>query len=164
MFMNPKEEFIELITEINKAKGLDELSSRMIGILFIEPREVSLDKLAERTGYSLSAVSTAMKMLKNSGLVKKLKKPGSKKIYFYMEKDLMNGFLDLLSKKMQKTVTIMKERVPDIIKKYKSEKGSREEIKILENYYRQLMAMEKIMKKMICIIEDAHRKLEADKK
>lgn len=155
--MTPKEEFIELLTEMNKAKGLDELSSRMIGILFIEPNEVSLEELANRTGYSHSAVSTAMKLLTNSSIIKKLKKPGSRKIYFYMEKDIMNGFSDLLSKKMNKTVTTMKTRVPEIMKKYKSEGGSKKELKILDNYYRQLLVMETIIQKTVSMIDEAKR-------
>ena len=66
---NPKEDFVELLTEVNRRKGLDELTSRIIGILFIEPYEVSLDELSERTGYSMSAVSTAMKLLLGSGII-----------------------------------------------------------------------------------------------
>lgn len=145
---NPKEDFIGLMTEINRAKGLDELSSRLIGMLFIEPEEVSMDDLSKRTGYSLSAVSTSMKLLEGTGMIKRIKKPGSKKVYFYMEKDLISLFSSAL-KRMEVSIASLKEKVPPIIAEYRKKKDtqSKKEMKIVENYHSQLLKMEKVMKK-----------------
>ncbi len=153
--MKPKEEFIELLCEINRIKGMDELSSRIIGILYAEPREVSLEELAERTGYSLSAVSTSMKFLAGSEFVKRVKKPGSRKVYFYMEKDMIGSFLKIFGERTRKIILIMKDRVPGIMERYKKESSPRGELNILENYYKQLIVMEKITEKMIGMVERA---------
>lgn len=155
--MTPKEEFIELLTQMGRNKGIDELSSRLVAILYIEPKEIALEDLAEKTGYSLSAVSTSMKFLENINLVKKTKKPKSRKIYFYMEKDMLKMFTDTLKKMYQLNITIGKQEIPQIIKNYK-QKGNKEELKIIENYYKQLMTTDQIMQKMILLFEQEAKK------
>jgi DNA-binding transcriptional regulator GbsR (MarR family) len=150
MAKTPKDEFIEVMVEIQRAKGLDELSSKLMGILFIEPEEISLDDLAKRTGYSLSAVCTAMKFLEKVGAVKRLKKPGSRKIYFFMEKD-MSSMLTEIVRRLEKNVMMLKSRIPGIIERYKQEKSksSKEELRIVENHYKQLLVFERMMKKWL---------------
>jgi DNA-binding transcriptional regulator GbsR (MarR family) len=152
---SPKEEFIELMTDLQRSKGLDELTSKVIGILFIETKEVSLDELATRTGYSLSAVSTSMKMLSGSGFVKRVKKPKSKRVYFFMEKDLARIFRQTLER-MDKNIAGIKSKIPGIIERYRKlrSKDSHEELRIIENYHRQLLAMERAMGKMMEMLED----------
>jgi len=159
MEKSPKNEFIELIAEINRLKGLDELTSKIIGILFIEPEVVSLDELAKRTGYSLSAVSTAMKLLVGSCLIKRSKKPKSKKVYFYIEKDMISLFMQTL-KIIENNTSMLKKRVPGIIERYKLEKSedSKAELKIIENYYEQVLITDRIMRKMIEMFENVQAK------
>lgn len=156
---SPKNEFIELIAEINRLKGIDELTSKIIGILFIEPEEISLDELAKRTGYSLSAISTAMKLLVRSCLIKRSKKPKSKKVYFYIEKDMISLFMQTL-KIIENNTSMLKKRVPGIIERYKLEKSedSKAELKIIENYYDQVLITGRIMKKMIEMFENVQAK------
>lgn len=156
---SPKNEFIELIAEINRLKGIDELTSKIIGILFIEPEEISLDELAKRTGYSLSAISTAMKLLVRSSLIKRSKKPKSKKVYFYIKKDMISLFMQTL-KIIENNTSMLKKRVPGIIERYKLEKSedSKAELKIIENYYEQVLITGRIMKKMIEMFENVQAK------
>jgi DNA-binding transcriptional regulator GbsR (MarR family) len=153
-----KSEFIDLISRINRAKGLDELHSCIIGILYAEPGEVSLEELSRRTGYSLSAVSTAMKFLERAGVAKRVRKPGSKKVYFFMEKDLIASFIDAMKRSHETALLTAKDAVPGIIERYKSRKGPSDELRIIENYYRQLLTVEGILKEFIAKLEDAHIK------
>ena len=46
-----------------KMQGLSELNITLISVLFLNEEPVSIEELAKKTGYSLSAVSTAMKTL-----------------------------------------------------------------------------------------------------
>jgi len=151
MTESPKNEFIELIAENSKVNGLDELSSKIIGILFIEPEEVALDELANRTGYSLSAVSTALKFIERAGIVKRTKKPKSRKVYFYMEKDMLAISLQITRRKYEKIILPSKQKLPKIIEKYKQEstKESGEELGIVENYYKEILFFEQILKEFI---------------
>jgi len=153
---NPaKDEFIELLTTNGKVKGLDELTSRLNAILYIETNPVSLEELAKRTGYSLSAVSTAMKFMERVGLTQRMKKPGSRKVYFYMKKDMMAMFLDALKKQQDKIVTPSIEKLPGIIDRYKLDKSEESEIELetVKKYYKQVNTYEKILKKMIGMLE-----------
>ncbi len=159
MEKSPKDEFIELMTGIQRAKGLDELSSKLIGTLFIEPEEITLDELANRTGYSLSAVCTSMKSLERTGLAKRFKKPGSRKIYFSMEKEISSMLMEIV-RRFENYTLMLKSRIPGIIERYKLDKSksSKEELKILENYYKQLLVFERIMKKIAEMLEECQAK------
>jgi len=97
--MSARDEFIKLLTQSMRNNGLDELPSKLVAILYISPEPVSLESLAEETKYSLSAVSTAMKFMTQLGMVKTTKKPKSRKIYYYFEKDLITFTLELAKKK-----------------------------------------------------------------
>ena len=149
---DPKEEFIRLLYDINKSKGFNELTSKIISILYVEPGEISLDELAKRTGYSLSAVSTTMNMLSNSILIRRFKKPKSKKIYFYMDKDVLPYIIDTM-KKILENIKTSKKKMPEIISKYKKTKASKEDLKIAEDYYRRISVIENIVKKVVKELE-----------
>ena len=95
----PKEKSIEFFRDAMKVNGLDDISSSIIGVLYMEPKEISLDEISQKTGYSLSGVSTAMKMLSNMGCIKRIKKPGSRKVYFFMEKDILGSMIQLMRRK-----------------------------------------------------------------
>ncbi|MBK5190366.1 MAG: hypothetical protein JJE19_02580 [Methanosarcinales archaeon] len=155
MAESPKNEFIELMTENSKVNGLDELSSRISGILFIEPKEIALDELAKRTGYSLSAVSTAMKFIGRAGIVKRSKKPKSRKLYYYMEKDMIDMWTQLMRRKHENIILPSKQKLPRIIEEYKLEKSenSEEELRIVENYYKQVLFSEQLIKDSIKTLE-----------
>jgi HTH-type transcriptional regulator, osmoprotectant uptake regulator len=148
--MNPKEEFIELISANMRTNGFDEITSKVTGVLFIETKEISLEELAKKTGYSLSGVCNSLKFLSGSGLVKKSRKPGSRKVYLYMEKDLMAFSIRIMKKKYEEVILPSKQRLPEIIKKYK---GSKEELKIIKKYYGQVDKFEIIVKKMMEFLE-----------
>lgn len=152
---SPKDEFIDLMTENSKVNGLDELSSRIIGILFIEPKEIALDELAKRTGYSLSAVSATMKFVERAGIVKRSKKPKSRKVYYYMEKDMLAMWIQLMRRKHENIILPSKQKLPKIIEKYKLEKSenSEEELRIVENYYKQVLYSEQLIKDSIKTLE-----------
>ena len=49
-------DFLDFLTETSQKKNMDSLSSKLIAILYIEPREVSIEELAKRTGYSLASI------------------------------------------------------------------------------------------------------------
>ncbi len=67
--------------------GLSELYGYIYGVLFFED-EHELGEIAERTGYSLSHASSALKFLENLGLVVRVKKPGDRKAYYKAVKNI----------------------------------------------------------------------------
>ena len=82
---------VELYQEMGKAQGIqDPLLMELFARIYIEPEPIAMEELAKETRYSLASVSNKVKILSLSMHIKKVKKPGSKKVYFYMEKDIMN--------------------------------------------------------------------------
>jgi len=73
-------------------------------VLFFEDEPLSLGKIAERTGYSLSHVSTALKLLENIGLVKRIKKPGDKRAYYTAIKNIREWRKEAYYKKIEEDV------------------------------------------------------------
>lgn len=154
MVNNAKREFIEYLIELNKSKGLDTLSSKIIAHLYIEPKELSLEKIANTIGYSLSAVSTSLKLLERFRVVTRIKKPGSKKVYYFMDKDILGSFMRSFKEHYDRLIPLSKKRLPEIIQKYKKDKVNKEELKIIENCYKQLLSFEKILSKLNKMIEN----------
>ncbi|OIO61745.1 hypothetical protein AUJ83_04310 [Candidatus Woesearchaeota archaeon CG1_02_33_12] len=149
------------MTENCKVNGLDEISSEIIALIYTEPKEISLEELSKKTGYSLSAVCTATKLIERIGLISRIRNPGSKKAYFYMEKDMNVFSLDLMKRKYEKIIIPTKQKLPSIIEKYKKEKSerSRQELGIIENYYKEVLASEEIIKRIIEMVEKIRSKM-----
>lgn len=153
MEKTPRNQFIELMTENVKASGLDELTSRITAILFLEPEDISLEELAKKTGYSLSATSTSLKFMESAGLIQKFKKPHSKKIHIKMENDIIEMMLTMLKKKQQYIMKRAKEHLPNIINEYKKTKSSKQELKIIEKYYADVIIGDQVIGEIIKRIE-----------
>lgn len=149
----PDQEIQNFIYGIFKSFGFDSVLSKIVSILFIEPEEVSLEELSRQTGYSLSSISTKMKLLTSVGSVERIKKPGSKKVYFYMDNDMKK----IMTKKIDVTFDLylnpVRDKLPALIKEYKENtKGSRDEkdkkkIKILEDYHKDMMGIRLLLEK-----------------
>ena len=141
-------EFIELYQTIGSVSGLDNLFVTLFAKLYIEPEDMAMENIAKETGYSLASVSNKVKVLETMGIVKRIKKPGSKKIFLRIEKDMIKIFKEHLAKKEEKNIKLIKEKIPEIIKKYKHKvktEKDKKKIKILENYYKQILKTEKII-------------------
>ena len=160
-----RNEFIELMAQNFKQNGFDDCTSKVVGALYIEPREISLETLAEKTGYSLSAVSTAMKFILRVGMIKRIKKPHSRKVYFFMEKDMVACTLNHMKKNYELSLHMSKDALPKIIDKYRLNKknDSDEEFMIIKQYYDQVVAFEDIMKNFIDALENLQHKFNKDK-
>jgi DNA-binding transcriptional regulator GbsR (MarR family) len=147
--MKPFEkEFIEFVEGVWQRFGLDQLSSRLIGIIFIEPKEVSMDTLAKKTGYSLASLSNKLRTLESMKVVKRVKKPGTKKAFYYIEKDVY----EIMRRKMQamfdQYINPAKAILPSIIEKHKATRMTAEEkqkMDIIIKYHKQLVDVSKCM-------------------
>ncbi len=152
-----EKEFVGMYQQAGHFFGQDDALTTIYGILYLEPGELSMDELVIRTGYSLASVSNKIKTLESIGLVSKKKRPGSKKIFVYIEKDLFKAMKKTLLTKETQGIKHLKERLPEIIKKYKDKAKSendRKKIRILEEYNVQIIKLEKLLQKMIKTIEE----------
>ena len=101
---SPTNEFREIVYESCKAIGLDDLPSRLISVLQSEEEGISLGELSLITGYSLSNLSTTIKAMEDKQMVKKFKKPRSRKVYVGMDKTITSFFIELQKKRFQQSI------------------------------------------------------------
>ncbi|MFH1174470.1 MAG: hypothetical protein V1725_05010 [archaeon] len=146
--MDPERDFLQLITTAHLAHGMDELSAKLIAILFLEPKEISLEDLSKKTGYSMASISTTMKFIESFGFVERTKKPKSKKIYFLMHKDILELMRMQIEKMYTHKVQPVQQYLPGIIAAYRKQaktKEQQEKLDIIERYHRDVLVFEKLM-------------------
>jgi DNA-binding transcriptional regulator GbsR (MarR family) len=150
---------IELWQEMARGQGLkDDLLIQLFALLYLEPEPVSMNELAKKTGYSLASVSNKVRMLAPLLRVRIFRKPGSKKLYIYMEKDILKIWQQALLKKEQFVVNTAKGRIPGLIKEFKNKAVSdkdKKKIEVLSGYYKQVLKFELVLKKIVEEIEKA---------
>ncbi len=145
------------LSTLMKSYGLNDLPAKVTGALYIETEDVSMDYVARKTGYSLASISNTMKMLETMGVVQRIKKPGTKKVFFYMEKDLIRLNVMKINAMQNNFIKPAKETLPRIIKKYKNkvkDNKSKQKLRIIENYYTQLLQFEGILGEFIKKLEE----------
>jgi DNA-binding transcriptional regulator GbsR (MarR family) len=148
-------EFTEYFMEVGEAQGLDESMIKIISVLFLEPDEISMNDLAKKTGYSLASISNKIKLLEPARIIRRLKRPGTKKVFLYMEKDFIEIMKKQLLVKHESMIKIAKERLPSIIKKYHGKMktdAQKKKLKIVEDYYRQIERADIIIHQILALL------------
>jgi len=146
-----EKEFIDFEAEVGKNAGMDPLASKLFMILFLEPTELSMEDLAERTGYSLASIHNKMKLLEKVGHVKKIRKPGTKKVFYFMEKDMIKTFSEIMESTYHLRIKPTVAFLPQLIEKYRGAKLTdveRQKMEIIKRYNSQLSKVEKVMEKL----------------
>ncbi|MFP4403213.1 MAG: GbsR/MarR family transcriptional regulator [Candidatus Woesearchaeota archaeon] len=150
-------EFISFLETVFKNYGLDNLSCKIMAVLYIEPTEIALDEIAKITGYSLASVSLKLKFLEKIGLVERIKKPGSKKVFYYFQKDIVKLTENKIKKAYDAEIKPVKKLLPELINKYSNLKLSKveeEKLKIINNYYKQVLMTEKVYLKLVDFLKE----------
>ncbi len=152
-------DFIDMTYSIANQLGQDRLLTLIVSILFIEPKEITMENLAKKCGYSLASISQKLKFLAPFNIIEKNSKPGSKKIYLYMKKDFLNTWMHQMINAQVIRVSIAKKKIPLILNKYKKRlktKREKEIYKILQAYYQQIVVFDKILKATIELAKKYH--------
>jgi DNA-binding transcriptional regulator GbsR (MarR family) len=145
----PKEEFKELLYNSFRALGIDDFPSKLMSTLQSEPKEISLGELSEMTGYSLSALSTTLKGMEERNFVKRFKKPKSRKVYLFMDKDLVSLYKELQKKRYEQSLVPTLRKIPKLIEKCKSSEECEDQLELLEDFYQQMLFLEEESSKFI---------------
>ena len=137
--------------------GLSDLITKVMAVLYMQIEDIPMEMLAEKTGYSLASISTALKRLENLGIIQRKRKPGSKKVFVYMEKNLARLNIQKLRTALEHYIRPARAKMPEIIEKHKG-KNNKDQLQLLEAYSRQLEIFEQVMEKWKQDLEDvSHR-------
>lgn len=84
-----EKEIMDSFAKVAETIGYSPLHGQIIGVLLIKDRPVSLNELAQETGYSPSMISLSLDFLEVMEVVKKVKKTGDRKLYVKLNGDLL---------------------------------------------------------------------------
>ncbi|MBN2330251.1 MAG: hypothetical protein JXC85_00375 [Candidatus Aenigmarchaeota archaeon] len=86
---NLEEQIFSIFSELASTLGYSPIHGKIIGALLVEGREVPLQELARKLHYSPGMISLSLDLLEVLGVIKKMKKPGDRKLYVKLEGDLL---------------------------------------------------------------------------
>jgi DNA-binding transcriptional regulator GbsR (MarR family) len=156
-----EKEFTDVFSRVGGSLGFSDLPAKVIGILYLGSSEVSMDELVAKTGYSLASISTTTRLLETAGVISRIKKPGTKKVFYYMEKDLAKMNIAKLAIMQENFIDPIKDGLPPMIERYRNkdkEETTKKKLKLVENYYRQTLQLECLLTEWIKQLEALSRK------
>ncbi|MCK4319963.1 hypothetical protein KAW38_05350 [Candidatus Micrarchaeota archaeon] len=115
------EEFINLFVKIGKHWNLTNLQAKILGYVFLQLEPLSMEELTKKTGYSLASISNNVRFLERIGIIEKTSKPGTKKIFLKIERDVYKRIRKIVENAYEYKVKLFKETLPVIIECYKKE-------------------------------------------
>jgi DNA-binding transcriptional regulator GbsR (MarR family) len=86
-------DLVEEFGSIYEHYGFQRLKGLLVGLLLVEPDPLSLDDMAQMLGRSKGPISTAVRDLSGTGLVRKVDGPNARRDYYAAHPDLfLNNF------------------------------------------------------------------------
>lgn len=82
-------EFTDEYQKIMGSWGISPAVTKAYATLFLAKKPIGLKEISERTGYSISTVCNVMEILERVVDVRRFKKPGSKKVFWECQHDLL---------------------------------------------------------------------------
>ncbi|MDP6626835.1 MAG: hypothetical protein QGG50_02950 [Methanopyri archaeon] len=159
-----EEDLLTNVIPVMAPMGMSPIFGRIMFTLMFSPKPVTMQELSERTGYSLSSLSTNLKLLVGLKKVRQETRPGSKKLYFsVMTLELGKALLLLMTSipAMSRTLRgAVRTALKDFEGLLESSKVSPKELADLEYRINALHKLEEEYTKVIEIYEDVLRFLE----
>lgn len=133
---NVEERIFRTFASVASSLGYSDVHGRVLAVLLVADKPLSLQDLSKKTGYSDSAISLSLDLLELVGIIKKRKNIGDRKLYVSLEGDLIEGLRRALMFKLQKEILVSLGEFEDY-KNLNDVKTSRT-IEILENEIKRL--------------------------
>ncbi|WP_276260903.1 GbsR/MarR family transcriptional regulator [Haloglomus litoreum] len=125
---NAEERVIEAFARSAEMYGASRSLGRLYGELFFAAEPLSLDDLAERSGYAKSTVSTAMSTLERFHLVQRRSLPNEgKRAFFEAERDFWYVVREFLQNEVRREVTVMTRALDEAAEELADADGERAE-------------------------------------
>jgi DNA-binding transcriptional regulator GbsR (MarR family) len=98
-------QILDNFANVAETIGYSPLHGKIIGVLLLQDRPVSLNELAKETGYSASMISLSLDFLEVMEVIKKVKKPGDRKLYVKLNGDLLNILKKAIVTRVKKSLS-----------------------------------------------------------
>ena len=148
-----REKIYSSFADIANSLGYSDVYGRVIACLLTHDTPISLSQVAKETRYSPSMVSLSIDFLESVGMVKKIKKPGDRKLYLQSDGNLLDAVKKIILAKIEKKIMNSLEEFKgykDELKRMRSEESKRllKAIDILEKEIRRTNRYVRILSKV----------------
>lgn len=100
-----EKKILEDFSNVASTIGYSDLHGKIIAVLIVENKPISLQELSKKIGYSSSMISLSLDFLELLGVIKKIKKSGDRKLYIQFQGDLLECLKKAVLIKVQKSIT-----------------------------------------------------------
>ena len=101
------EEFVERVGRFFEGDGAARTSGRMLGLLLLSTREMSIDEIADRLKVSRASVSTNARQLEAYGIVQRVSHMGDRRDFYRIAADLERTLLRLRMERLAKVEELL---------------------------------------------------------
>jgi len=99
-----KNKVLSTFGEVASSIGYSPLHGKIIAILLVKSKPVSLQEVAKETGYSTSMISLSLDLLEVLGVIKRVKKTADRKLYIELSGDLIEILKNAIVMKVDKSI------------------------------------------------------------
>jgi len=123
--------------------GYSDTHGKIIAVLLVEGKPVSLQEISKKTGYSPSMISLSLDFLEVLGIIQRVKKTADRKLYVELKGDLLETLKKAILLKIQKSVNNSFIEFDDAKEKLKKFNGKNEKLlRTLETLEKQIKRLE----------------------
>jgi DNA-binding transcriptional regulator GbsR (MarR family) len=95
---------LDKFAEVASSIGYSPLHGKIIGALLVRDKPMSLQEVAQATGYSSSMVSLSLDLLEVLSVIRKIKKTGDRKLYIAFQGDLLDALKKAILMRVEKSI------------------------------------------------------------
>ncbi len=132
--------------------GINRTVAQIHALLYIAPRPLPADEIAETLGVARSNVSTSLKELQNWGLIKVVPVLGDRRDHFATLKDVWQMFNIVLSERKKReidpTIALLREAVNETDTEGKDDDVARERLAAMLEFFEEASACFEQLKKL----------------
>ncbi len=129
--------------ELGTRWGINRTVAQIHALLYLSPKPLNAEEIAETLSIARSNVSTSLKELQSWGIVKIIHEFGDRKDYFESEKDVWEMARIVLDERKKReidpTLTVLRECVLDFSNKSDEEEYANKKLKEMLEYFEQIV-------------------------
>jgi len=140
LYEGAKRHIIDACVQSAKSKGYSDACGVLRGTLFLADQPLSLDDLAEETGYSKSTVCLNMNLLENLGIAKRVIVPGDKRSRYTALSDpnsMKAALLTNIKKEVQAILAALDQTQRDLEAMGDGAERTKERVAAIRHFYEQ---------------------------
>jgi len=100
-----EDKILSTFADVAATIGYSDLHGKIIAVLMVAQKPISLDDVAKKTGYSRPMISLSLDLLEVFGVVRKIKKTADRKLYVQLQGDLLECLRRAIMVKIQNSVS-----------------------------------------------------------